>query len=204
MSQEILQNLLSQFSFASEQPSADCSAIKIPASEHRLFFEKFKADYDFDLLCDVTAVDWDKESPRFTVVYHFYSVLHRTYLRVAVDCVNDEEPSMPTVSDLWAAADWHERETFDMFGIVFEKHPNLKRILMWDSYPYHPLRKDFPLAGHEVEFPAEDVAEVTGIKVQPAPMAGGPFVAGMGGHTSNSEPQAKDQSWTEQSVKPTN
>ena len=75
---------------------------------------------------------------------------------------------MPSVSEIYPSANWHERETFDMFGIVFTDHPNLKRILMWDEYPYFPLRKEFPLAGIDTPLPAADVAEVTEASVEPA------------------------------------
>lgn len=202
MSQETLQEILKQFDYVREHPSTDCDAIQVPAQYQRAFFEKLKTDYKYELLVDVTAIDWDQDSPRFTVVYHLYCLVQQSYLRVRVDCEDDASPSVQTISDLWPSADWHERETFDMFGITFEKHPNLKRILMWEGYPYHPLRKEFPLAGHEVELPAADVAERTGAKVESAPMMGGPFVASTGGHMADSEPRAKDQSWTEDRAKP--
>ena len=67
------------------------------------------------------------------------------------DCTSDTEPVAPTVSDLWPAANWHERETYDLLGITFSKHPDLRRILMWDGYPYHPLRKDFPLLARRIK-----------------------------------------------------
>ena len=89
-----------------------------------------------------------------------------------------------------------------MFGITFENHPNLKRILMWDEYPHYPLRKDFPLAGIETPLPADDVAEVTNASVDPAPMMGGPFVSSTDGTMSDAEPRAKDESWTEDMEKP--
>ena len=73
---------------------------------------------------------------------------------------------------------------------------------MWDEYPYHPLRKDFPLAGIPTDLPAPDVVEVTGASVKSAPLMGGPFVSSHGKHTSGSEPKGKDQSWTESDVKP--
>jgi NADH-quinone oxidoreductase subunit C len=108
---------------------------------------------------------------------------------------------MPTCSNIYPAANWHERETFDMFGIKFIGHPNHKRILMWDDYPYFPLRKEFPLAGIDTPLPAADVSEVTEASVEPAPMMGGPFVANGSGPMSDSEPRAKDESWTEQNEK---
>ena len=82
-----------------------------------------------------------------------------------------------SVAGVWRTADWHEREAYDMFGIRFRGHPNLKRILMWEGYPHFPLRKDFPLAGVPAELPetAVDAGEV-----ERAPMLGGPFVGGTG------------------------
>jgi len=123
-------------------------------------------------------------------------------VRVAADCENDEEPSSPSAVELYAAADWHERECYDMFGIRFEGHPDLRRILMWEDYPYYPLRKDFPLAGFDSELSDEEVAEETGARVIPAPMMGGPFVAPQKKFMSEREPRAKDESWTEKKEKP--
>ncbi len=151
----------------------------------------------FDLLADLCGLELQGRPVRFGVVIHLLSTTRKEYVRLHVDAVNDRVPS---VSSLHPGANWHEREAFDMFGIVFEGHPDPRRILMWDSYPYHPLRKDFPLAGIEVPFPAADVAEVTGQKVEPAPMMGGPFVS-HGGKLSEGEPSALDQSWTEEKPK---
>lgn len=157
----------------------------------------------FDLLVDLTAVDHGNDADiRFTVVLHLYSLIHKAYLRVQVNCPDNDSPVLPSISSVFPAANWHERETFDMFGIHFSEHPNLKRILMWDDYPYYPLRKEFPLAGIEVPLPADDVSEVTGADVDPAPMMGGPFVSSGTGRLSQSEPRAKDESWTETSEKP--
>lgn len=202
MPKQRLEAILKRFDYARERAWNDCPSVEIPFEKHRDFFTVLHKEFDFDMLVDVTAIDWDQESPRFSVVYHFYSTLTHVYLRVRVACRSDTEPTVPTLCDLWPSADWHERETYDMFGIRFSQHPDLRRILMWDSYPYYPLRKDFPLAGHEVELPAADVAEATGAKVLPAPMMGGPFVASDSGHMSKSEPRAKDQSWTETQNKP--
>lgn len=181
-----------------ERPSGDCPAVNCPASDIVDLLTKLRDDFGFSMLMDVTAIDNGLEaSPRFTVVYHLMKLETRDYVRVAADCEDDDEPSMPSACDIWPAANWHERETYDMFGITFDGHPDLRRILMWDGYPYYPLRKEFPLAGHEVELPAADVAEVTGASVLPAPMMGGPFVASQKGRMSDREPRAKDESWTE-------
>ncbi|MBI4343412.1 MAG: NADH-quinone oxidoreductase subunit C [Candidatus Omnitrophica bacterium] len=96
-----------------------------------------------------SAERWERGVPhdaqhRFEVVYHFYSTAHRRRLRLKVP-VSFAEPSVPSLAGLWAAANWYEREVWDMFGVVFEGHPNLKRILMYESFQGHPLRKDYPI-----------------------------------------------------------
>ena len=151
----------------------------------------------FDLLADLCGIDWKDRTPRFGVVLHLLSTTHKEYVRLHVAAAGD---AVPSVSSIHPGANWHEREAFDMFGIRFEGHPDPRRILMWDAYPYHPLRKEFPLAGIEVPLPAADVAEVTGQGVEPAPMMGGPFVS-PGGKMSQAEPSALDQSWNEQKPK---
>ncbi len=138
----------------------------------------------FEMLLDICGVDHLGEEPRFEVVYHLYSFAARQYLRVKTR-VGEEKPELPTVSAIWKAADWHEREIFDMMGIRFAGHPDLRRILMWDSYPHFPLRKEFPLAG----IPTEDG------RANRAPMAGGPFVTSPGEKTTlNREPRGKGES----------
>jgi NADH-quinone oxidoreductase subunit C len=99
-------------------------------------------DFGFNALSDVTAVDWLERKPRFDVVYHLNSLTrgHRIRVKIAVD---GPEPWVHSVVGLWGAADWLERECFDMFGIVFKGHPDLRRILMYDSFEGHPLRKDY-------------------------------------------------------------
>ena len=190
-------NLLEQFDFLTERESADHLAVNCPADQLLGLATSLRTDYGYDLLLDVTAVDWDAQSPRFTGIYHLYSTERHEYLRIAADCVNDIEPSLPSLALIYPAANWHERETYDLMGIHYEGHPDLRRILMWDDYPYHPLRKDFPLAGIETPLPADDVAAQTNAKVLPAPMMGGPFVAPAEGPMSQAEPLAKDESWTE-------
>lgn len=98
--------------------------------------------FEFDFLTDLTAVDWLDRSPRFDVVYHLNSLSlgHRIRVKVGVDAA---DPWMPSVVGNWGAADWLERECFDMFGIIFRGHPDLRRILMYDSFEGYPLRKDY-------------------------------------------------------------
>ncbi|NQY31659.1 MAG: NADH-quinone oxidoreductase subunit C [Coraliomargarita sp.] len=189
--------LKERFEYLTERDSADHLAVNCPVDKFIEFTTALRDELGYDLLVDVTGIDWDAESPRFTGIYHILSTTKHEYIRIAVDCADDINPTLPSVAGLFPAANWHERETYDLLGIRYEGHPNLKRILMWDDYPYHPLRKDFPLAGIEVPLPADDVAEQTDTKVLPAPMMGGPFVSSADGPMSQTEPAAKDESWTE-------
>lgn len=189
--------LQQRFDFLTERDSADHLAVNCPADQLHGFAEALRDEFGYDLLLDVTAVDWDADCPRFTGIYHLFSTGRHEYLRIAADCPDDFEPALPSLSGIYPAANWHERETYDLMGIRYEGHPDLSRILMWDDYPYHPLRKEFPLAGIETPLPADDVAAQTNAKVLPAPMMGGPFVAPAEGPMSQAEPLAKDESWTE-------
>ncbi len=127
-----------------------------------------KSELGFDLLLDLSSVDNYGDDPRWTVVYELYGLAHRSHLRLKTN-VTEEKSELPTVSTVWRTADWHEREAYDMMGIRFSGHPDLRRILMWDGYPYFPLRKDFPLAGKPTELP-----EVAFTRT--APLEGGPFI----------------------------
>lgn len=203
MDDAIITRIRDTFDFATPRESSDWPAVNVPMDKAHAFLKSMRDEFDYDMLVDVTAIDWsEEESPRFTVLWHLFNTRKHAYLRIAADCQNDEQPEMPTASDLWEAANWHERECYDFFGIKFTGHPDLRRILMWDGYPYFPLRKEFPLAGEETELPAPDVAEVTGAKVKAAPMMGGPFHAAPGKPMSEQEPRARDESWTEKSEKP--
>lgn len=203
MNSESLKNILEKLPCARERESLDYPAIQVPSTELYRSCEILRDELGFDMLMDVTAIDWGQEaSPRFTGIYHLFSLTRHEYLRVAADCPDDNDPALPSLVPLWPGANWLERETYDMFGIKYTGHPDLRRILMWDEYPYFPLRKEFPLAGIETDFPAEDVAQVTQVKVIPAPMAGGPFHAPQGGAMSQREPRAADQSWNERKEKP--
>jgi NADH-quinone oxidoreductase subunit C len=108
----------------------------------------FKEDSELEfLLCeDITAVDWAKRKNRFTVVYHIFSLKHNFRLVLKAD-VDESDCSIDTVSSVWKTSNWQERETYDMYGIKFNNHPDLRRIYMPEEFEYHPLRKDFPLMG---------------------------------------------------------
>lgn len=199
MDEELAKGLVERYAFLSSRDSVDCLSYFCPPENLVALALALRDREGFEMLVDLTALDWGQEnSPRFTTIYHFYSLALKTYLRIACDCPSVDEPEVPSLAAVYPAADWHEREVFDMFGIIFAGHPNLKRILMWDEYPYHPLRKEFPLAGIETPLPAPDVVEVTNVSVKPAPMMGGPFVSPAEGNVSETEPRAKDESWTEE------
>ena len=139
----------------------------------------------YEMLIDVCSLDHMGEEPRYEMVYELATVNDSKHLRVRSKVSEDED--VPTMVDLWSTANWHEREVWDMMGIRFTDHPDLRRILMWEGYPFHPLRKDFPLAGKPSEMP--DVA-FTGV----APLEGGPFVTQPGTNRVTGEPRAKGES----------
>jgi NADH-quinone oxidoreductase subunit C len=127
-----------------------------------------KRSLGFDYLVDICSVDNYGEDPRWTVIYHLRGVANGHELRLKTD-VSEEKSELPSVLPVWRTANWHEREVYDLMGIRFSGHPDLRRILMWEGYPYHPLRKDFPLAGKPTDLPGIAFTKVT-------PMEGGPFV----------------------------
>ncbi|MDQ8181954.1 NADH-quinone oxidoreductase subunit C [Pelagicoccus sp. SDUM812005] len=203
IAQDLLAALQGVNSEVAERESADWPSFNCPIDSLVDVLKALRDNHGYDMLVDATGIDNGVEaSPRFTVVYHLLSTSNHVYIRVAADCLDSENPVAPSAVSLWPAADWHEREAYDMFGIKYENHPDLRRILMWDSYPYHPLRKDFPLAGHEEDLWDEEIREETGTKVIPAPMAGGPFVSSSSSFEADKEPRAKDESWSEEKEKP--
>ena len=139
----------------------------------------------FDYLLDISSLDHFGEDPRFEMVYELYSMADGVHLRLKAVVPGEDNPAAPTISDLWPTAALHEREVYDMLGIHFDGHPDLRRILMWEGYPFFPLRKDFPLEGK-----VSDVPEVAFTEV--APLAGGPFVTiPTDGITEVREPRAR-------------
>jgi len=132
-----------------------------------------KKELGFNYLVDISSVDNYGDDPRWTVVYHLRGLTHGNELRLKTD-VSEEKSELPTVTTVWKTANWHEREIYDMMGIRFRGHPDLRRILMWEGYPYFPLRKDFPLAGKPSDLPGVAFTK-------PAPLEGGPFVTVAGG-----------------------
>jgi len=132
-----------------------------------------KMNLGFNFLVDISSVDYFGDEPRYEVVYEFCGLggeNNQQHLRLKVK-VSEDDPAVDSLVPVYQGADWHEREIFDMMGLHFTGHPDLRRILMWEGYPYHPLRKDFPLEGKTTDLPGEEGFS------RPAPMDGGPYVA---------------------------
>ena len=131
------------------------AVVTIASSEVLVLFPilKYDADLAFDFLVSVTAVDWlEQRKDRFEVVYHLMSLRHLHRLRVKV-LVSGQGTELASISDLWRAADLMEREVWDMFGLRFTGHPDLRRILMYDEFVGHPLRKDYPVEKKQPRVP---------------------------------------------------
>ena len=144
----------------------------------------FAKSIGFNYLVDVSSLDNYGEDPRWTVVYHLRTMLAGVEICLKTS-VSEEKSELPSVVGVWRTANWHEREIYDMMGIRFCGHPDLRRILMWEGYPYYPLRKDFPLAGKPSDLPGVAFTKVT-------PMEGGPFVTVAGaGDSSAREPRVR-------------
>ncbi|OGP31422.1 MAG: hypothetical protein A2073_00805 [Deltaproteobacteria bacterium GWC2_42_11] len=124
--------------------------IKKESLLHVSRFLRDNPEMQFNFLVDVVGVDYLPQRPRFEVVYHLYSIpkKHRLRLKIKVD----ENENCPSVTSVWKSADWAEREVFDMFGIVFDNHPSLKRIYMPEDWDGFPLRKDYPLRGYKDQY----------------------------------------------------
>jgi NADH-quinone oxidoreductase subunit C len=184
---ELAQQLKTRFGGLISEPAEFRGEITVQLSDADRIAEVCdfaKKQLAFDFLVDVSSLDQYGSDPRFTVVYHLYGYGHHCSLRIKTD-VGEEKSELPTVTSVWRTADWHEREVYDMMGIRFRGHPDLRRILMWDGYPYFPLRKDFPLSGKP-----SDVPEVA--FTNPAPMEGGPFVTlPSGGSSTAREPRVR-------------
>jgi NADH-quinone oxidoreductase subunit C len=126
-------------------PQGDATAVIRPEFLTRIVdFLRNDPRLQFDVLVDITAVDYLERKPRFTVVYHLLSLPFNRRLRLKAD-VDDGEPVLDSLTPWWGSANWLEREVWDMFGIRFAGHPNLKRILMYEEFQGHPLRKDYPV-----------------------------------------------------------
>lgn len=119
------------------------AVVMLPADTLLALVRRLKAELGFDLLLDVTAVDWPQRAPRFDVVYHLYSTTHRVRVRVKTT-VTESEPVVDSLVSLFGSAGFAERECHDMYGIVFRGNADLRPILLYEGFVGHPLRKDYP------------------------------------------------------------
>lgn len=123
--------------------------VVVPAASIVDVCKFLRSKQGFDMLADLCGGDrGPEEDPRFEVNYHLFSTTHHSRLRLKV-LLSEDEPKVPTVTGIWKTADWHERETFDLVGVIFEGHPDLRRILLPSDFDGHALRKDYPLRGYE-------------------------------------------------------
>jgi NADH-quinone oxidoreductase subunit C len=181
---QLAEKLKARFPNLPQTEFRDEITVQVPADELESVCRACRDELGFTFLVDISSVDHFGEEPRFEVVYEFYSFEQNIHLRLKAK-VSEDALEVPTLTPLWEGANWHEREIFDMMGIRFTNHPDLRRILMWDGYPYFPLRKDFPLEGKPSEMPDVAFSAV-------APLAGGPFVTSpTATGTKDREPRAR-------------
>lgn len=150
--QAVVTGLQQKFGTACEDVRVHRGETTVLVSRERVvdICQYLKDSCRFDMLIDICGVDYLGQQPRFQVVYHLLSIADNGRIRLKV-AVPEEDPVVPTVSTVWSTADWHERECWDMYGIRFSGHPDLRRILMPDDWEGYPLRKDYPLQGPDRE-----------------------------------------------------
>ena len=167
---EFANKIKAKFGDLISEPTDFRGEISINLADAEKIFDvcQFAKSISLVYLVDICSVDDYGNDPRWTVVYHLRNIVNAVEIRIKT-AVSEEKSELPSVLPVWRTANWHEREIYDLMGIRFNGHPDLRRILMWEGYPYHPLRKDFPLAGKPTDLPGVAFTKVT-------PMEGGPFV----------------------------
>jgi len=149
-----LQKLSDSLARAGFAPTERFGELTIEVKDHRAAALKLRDELGFEQLIDLCGVDYasygdrPREGPRFAVVVHLLSVKNNYRVRLRSFCLDDEFPVAASLVDVWPAANWFEREAFDLFGILFDGHPDLRRILTDYGFVGHPFRKDFPLSGY--------------------------------------------------------
>ena len=142
--EDFTKSLLEKHSYLTQRDSVDWLTVECAPEKLVSFVQSLRDFEGFEILIDLTAIDHGEgEEFRYSTVIHLYSLVHRGYVRIHSICADNDKPAMPSVSEIYPAANWHERETFDMFGIHFEGHPHPKRLLMPEDWTGWPLRKDY-------------------------------------------------------------
>lgn len=182
---EALRKIRDRFPTLSFREFRGDTTLTVPADRLTAVMRYAKEACGFDMLLCVSAVDHLPESPRFEVHYTITQAETGAILLVRCVAENDSDPVVPSMTGLWRSANWLEREQYDLMGIRFEGHPDLRRIMMWEEYPYHPLRKDFPVAGVPLE-------SENGVFTEKAPTDGAPFTTTPSGRTAaEREPRSR-------------
>jgi NADH-quinone oxidoreductase subunit C len=150
MNEKVLDRLRTRFGLAILSSSEFRGELTVIVPKEEIVavcrFLKEEPSLQFDLLADLCGIDMNTATNRFGVIYNLYSLTSKHRIRLKA-FTEEEHPHLPTVCTVWGTANWHERETFDMYGIIFDGHPDLRRMYMPDEFEYHPLRKDYPLMG---------------------------------------------------------
>jgi NADH-quinone oxidoreductase subunit C len=159
---ELVQRFKARFGEGIREATLDRkqAIVTVAADQLREISRYCRDDEKFDMLVDLTAVDWPKREKRFDVILILYSFAKNERLRLKAHA-GEIEP-VPSVCEIWPAANWLERECYDMFGIVFEGHPDLKRILMPDEWQGHPLRKDYDILKQDTDWVRENLGIESG------------------------------------------
>ena len=159
---ELVQRLKARFSEAIREATLDRkqTIVLIAADKLRDIARHCRDDEKFDMLVDLTAVDWPKREKRFDIILNLYSFAKNERLRLKAHATENEP--VPSMVEVWPAANWLERECYDMFGIVFEGHPSLKRILLPDEWEGHPLRKDYDILKQDTAWVRENLGIESG------------------------------------------
>jgi NADH-quinone oxidoreductase subunit C len=166
MAQVVLERLRRKFGDAILETNTalgnECAVVAREKLVEIAAFLRDDRELAFDMPIDNTAVDWFQKRPpqaRFDVVWHVYSTTKHHRLRLKVR-VGEEDPTVPSLTPTWRGMNWHERETWDLYGIRFTAHPNLKRILLYEEFVGHPLRKDYPIDRRQPLIPLRKVRDV--------------------------------------------
>jgi len=158
---ETLKAKFPQYVESTESFRGDDTAIVAREGAKEIFrFLRDDPSMQFDLLMDLTCVDYPGRERRFEVVYHLYSIPKNHRVRIKV-LVPEDDAWVDTVSDLWAVGNWLEREAWDMFGVDFKGHPDMRRILLYEEFKGHPLRKDYPAKLEQPRIPLREVEEAS-------------------------------------------